>query len=104
MHDVVTGKPVACRYVLVDCLCGIFFEGLVNSRNCIAEAIEIEMFCHNAPVKVMWLANRSMCSKYAEHRFTNLLNDRLIIPRILVGVLYVDSQGAGSPQGNCRDS
>ena len=39
----------------------------------------------------------------AEHRFTNLLNDRLMIPHD-VGVLYVDSQGAGSPQGNCRDS
>ena len=42
----------------------------------------------------------------AEHRFTNLLNDRLFVPLAIciVEVLYVDSQGAGSPQGNCRDS
>jgi hypothetical protein len=75
-------------------------------RDCFAEAVEIDMFCHNTPVKVMWLANRSMCSKYAEHRFTNLLNDRLFVPLAFykVEVLYVDSQGAGSPQGNCRDS
>ena len=34
-----------------------------------------------------------------EHLFTNLLKDRLIIPRKIVGVLYVDRQGASFPIG-----
>ena len=34
-----------------------------------------------------------------EHQFTNLLKDRLIIPRKIVGVLYVDRQGASFPIG-----
>ena len=51
----------------------------------------------------MRFANRSMSNKYAEHRFTNLLNDRLMIPLAVckVGVLYVKRNGAVLPQRSC---
>ena len=57
MHDVVAGKPVARGYILVDCLGGVFFESLVNLRNSIAEAVKINIACHN---KLLFLrfANR----------------------------------------------
>ena len=106
MHDVVAGKPVAGGHVFVDCLGGIFFEGLVNLCNCIAEAVEIDMFCHNTPVKMVLFVNRSICNKYAEHRFTNLLNDRLMIPHVVGGGSTLITMGPISPQGlyqsNCQ--
>ena len=47
MHDIETGKPVACGYIFIDCLGSIFFERLVNFRNCVAEAVEIDIFSHD---------------------------------------------------------
>lgn len=57
-------------------------------------------------MKILWLVNRSICNKYAEHRFTNLLNDRLMIPHVVWGGSTLITMGPISPQGlyqsNCQ--